>query len=61
MQSRYFRAENGTTVNALLTTCIIGLSNIHNSYFLQLTFKKLADVEEMERPGKLSYISIDQT
>ena len=50
MLSRYFCAENRTIVNALLTSSIFGLSNIHNSYFLQLTFKKLADVEEMERP-----------
>ena len=48
MLSRYFRAENGTIVNVLLTNFIIGLSNMQNSYF-----KKLADVEEMVRPGKL--------
>ena len=48
MLFRYFRAENGTIVNAFLNTCITGLSNRHNTYFLQLTFKKLADVEKME-------------
>ena len=40
---------------------IIVLSNMHNSYLLQLTFKKLVDVVEMERPGKPPYFLTNLT